>query len=558
MAGYEDLYQALRNADAAGDTEAAQKLSGYIQSLPAKTTAEPVSDNPVSGNSFLENLGAGVKKGGADLALGVKQRFDDAAATLESKFGGQSVNAALGLPNAADVQKQTQAQVDQKRIEDTPLMETAGGKVGNFVGKAVPAIAAAFIPGGQTLTSSIITGGALGAAEPTATGESVMSNVVGGAAGGAGGYGLAKGIGMLAGKVADKAAAQATLNAPRDTIAAVARDAGYTIPPSQTNPGLINSMLEGFSGKLLTAQKASVSNQAITNRLVAEEVGLNPAQAITKDALSNLRRTAGQAYDAVASSGQVTPTAAYTKALDDIVAPYVQATKGFPNAKPNPVIGEIDALRSSSFDAGSAVAKIKTLRGDADTAYRTGNKDLGKALKSGANAIEDAIDTHLTATGAPAGLLSKFRDARQAIAKSYSIEKSLNDATGNVNAGKLAQQLDRGRSLSGNLQTIAQVAQAFPKAAQEVKSSMTGVSPIDYLASGLLHNAGSGALSLMSLGARPIARAAILSKPYQRIMGATSYEGSAILNTLASEPARIGFQAGGIDQGKTKLPRIAQ
>jgi len=40
MPDREQLYQALRNADAAGDTKAAQRLAGYIKSLPANAAAE--------------------------------------------------------------------------------------------------------------------------------------------------------------------------------------------------------------------------------------------------------------------------------------------------------------------------------------------------------------------------------------------------------------------------------------------------------------------------------------------------------------------------------------
>jgi hypothetical protein len=57
----EQLYQALRNADAAGDTKAAQRLASYIQSLPtdsgaqAAPTPAPAPDQP---HSLLDTLAA--------------------------------------------------------------------------------------------------------------------------------------------------------------------------------------------------------------------------------------------------------------------------------------------------------------------------------------------------------------------------------------------------------------------------------------------------------------------------------------------------------------------
>ena len=153
--------------------------------------------SPTDGNSFLDNAEAGVGKGVTDFALGAKQRFDDLAAYMEKHLGGQSINAALGMQNASDIQKDTQAAVDEKRQLDAPLMQTIGGKVGNFVGTAIPALAAGAIPGGQTLAGTLLTGGALGVAEPTSGDESVMKNAVIGVAGAGAGYGIAKGAARI-------------------------------------------------------------------------------------------------------------------------------------------------------------------------------------------------------------------------------------------------------------------------------------------------------------------------------------------------------------------------
>lgn len=54
MATREDLYDALRNADKAGDTEGAAKLAKYIQSLPAET-AEPVKTEVAKPKTGLEH-----------------------------------------------------------------------------------------------------------------------------------------------------------------------------------------------------------------------------------------------------------------------------------------------------------------------------------------------------------------------------------------------------------------------------------------------------------------------------------------------------------------------
>lgn len=501
--------------------------------------AQPAPD-PTEGNSFLQNLAIGGGKMMTDLAQGAGQRLRGGI----ERLGGKGVADSMSLPTEADVL--------EKRKTDEAIMKTGGGKTGAFLAAAVPAAAAAFFPGGQGLAGSVLAGGILGAMEPTAGDESAMKNAAMVAAGGAGGFGVGKGIGILGGKVAASDAAKGILNAPKDAIADTARTAGYAIPPSQTNPGILNGLLEGFSGKIATGQKASIKNQSVTNRLVAQDLGLPVDQPISKQALNGLRTAAAQTgYAPVRNAGQIAPGTAYDAALDQIVAPYVNAARGFPNAAPNPIIKTIEGLRSPSFDAGSAVDMTRALREQATTAFASGDKVMGKSLVAASKAVEDAIEAHLSGLGRPAAdILKGFRDARTTIAKTYSVEKGLNDATGNVNAVKLARQLDKGAPLSGDLKTVAQIGQAYPTAVKEVTSSMPGVSPLDYFsAAHLMPAVGHGILGAMtagaSLAARPLVRAGILSKPFQKTLGAPSYDGSAVLNALGSDPGRLGLRAAG-------------
>lgn len=505
--------------------EQAQSLmQNYAASMPAPK-------NPTEGNGFLDNAAAGLGSAIADIGLRGKQA------------GAWIADKAVGGNRSARVEQE----IADKRELDAPLMATGGGKVGNIAGKAAPALAAAFVPGGQTLTGSILAGMGTGLLEPVAAGESGTVNALLGGAGGAAGYGVGKGVAAVANKLTTRAAEKAAANSVKDATAVASRQAGYVIPPSQTNPTVVNRLAEGVAGKISTGQGASIKNQTVTNNLVAKELGLPVGQPIRATDLAAIRANAGQAYDAVSSAGVIRPTQAYSDALDNIVSPYVTASKSFPEAAPNPIIGKIDELRTPEFDAASAVAKIRTLRADADAAYGAGNKELGKSLKSAAGALEDAIDSHLQAVNAPANMLKDFREARKLIAKTYSVQGALNDSTGNVAARKLATQLAKGRPLSGELEQVARFAQAFPKAADEVSSSMPGLSPLDF---GLTLATGNP----LALVARPAARSVILSKPYQAAMGTPSYGGNQLLNLLASQPGQATLQA----SGSMMLPKFAK
>lgn len=292
-----------------------------------------------------------------------------------------------------------------------------------------------------------------------------------------------------------------------------AQDAGYVIPPSQAKPTLVNRALEGFSGKITTAQNASARNQTITNGLVAKELGLPTNTQLSPEILDGIRKTAGKAYEAVGSTGVIKPGASYAQALDDITASARKAAQGFPGAKPSPLIAEIESLKSPQFDAQSAIAKISELRDKANIAYAAQDKALGRSFKSAAGVLEDAIEEHLKAIGAPAGLLEGFRNARQLIAKTYTVQGALNGTSGTVNAQKLAGQLSKGKPLSGNILVAAKFAQQFPKAAQPLErmGSLPQISPLDFGALGVVSAAMSNPALMAGVVARPLARAAILS-----------------------------------------------
>ena len=294
-----------------------------------------------------------------------------------------------------------------------------------------------------------------------------------------------------------------------------ARDLGYVIPPTQANPSMLNRFMEGVAGKISTAQNASAKNQEITNRLAAKSLGLAEDTVITPQMLADLRTTAGNAYTNLGLAGQVVTDKSYINALDDIAKPFVVAAKGFPDAPPSPVLNLVQSLKSPSFDATAAIEKVKQLRTAADDAFRSGNTDIGQASKKAAAAIENALENHLSKTG-QTDLLDKFRDARQLIAKTYSVEKAANTTTGTIDAKKLAAQLQRGKPLSGELKSIAQFSQAFPKASQtpETMGSLPQFSPLDYFA-GLVGGASTGGPGAAAILARPAMRAAALSSPVQ-------------------------------------------
>jgi hypothetical protein len=277
-----------------------------------------------------------------------------------------------------------------------------------------------------------------------------------------------------------------------------AYEAGYVIPPTQVKPTLGNRLLEGLSGKITTAQNASAKNAGVTNALSAKALGLSDDVKLTPDVLADIRTKASGAYKAIGDELPIRPA---------------QAADSLTN---RPAMAEIDP-KKMVFD-------LRKARNEADAWFksygRTADPDSlvkAKAAKSAAQELESTLESYAKSMGRE-DLIPEMVKARQLIAKTYSVENALNSTTGNVDAKKLAQQLSKGKPLSDELKQAAEFAARFPKAAQTVEGmgSLPQTSPLDWAAFGGIGAATANPLMLLGVGARPAARAAVLSNPVQR------------------------------------------
>ena len=323
---------------------------------------------------------------------------------------------------------------------------------------------------------------------------------------------------LLAGRGIDPA--KQAQNAVRDKTIQEARKAGYVVPPVQANPSTVNRALEGWAGKISTAQGASIKNQAKINEAARKTLGLADDVPITKDTLDAIRANAGQAYEAVASVGKIPTDMTYKTALMSAARQNASMMQKFPQMAVKEIDDLANGLAVGNMDGEDAVMLIRQLRNDASlniAARDPAKAALGQFQKKASNAIEDMVGRHLDKTGNK-DLLGAFKEARQTIAKTYSIEDALNESTGNVVGRKLAQQYAKGKPLTGPLREAARTSQALPRATQEVTSSMPGISPLD-MAVGAIGSTSMQSPAFMSyvLG-RPAIRSMLLSQPYQSMM----------------------------------------
>lgn len=140
-------------------------------------------------------------------------------------------------------------------------------------------------------------------------------------------------------------------------------------------------------------------------------------------------------YETIKELGAIQVGDDFNKALDAIANKY-KGKGTIPAIEKTDITELTKAFKSTGFDSADAIDAIRILRDNADEAYRKGDKAFGKANKDIANEFENAIDNHLSITG-QSDILKAYRDARQNIAKSYTVGKAIKEGTGGVEASKI-------------------------------------------------------------------------------------------------------------------------
>lgn len=440
------------------------------------------------------------------------------------------------LTNLYEGAKQVVGQGDQRAIEANRIISQSA-PVGAVLGNAALLAPTAMVPGANTAVGAGIAGAVAGALQPTIGNESRAFNTALGGAFGMGGQAAAQRAGPWLANRLQQSAAQARtaniLNQPKQAVVEQSRNAGYVMPPAQVNPSGFNRAIESVGGKVATQQTASLRNQSVTDALVRRELGLPSDTPLTPDAYSAVRNQAGQVYEQLRN--HPFPIAAdkqYTSTLDAIQQSRATSGDFGPITRNDRIDATIAALRQPMIEPSDAVTVIKQLRADANTNLGALTNDpdrkaLGYVQKRAAGALEDLVSRNLAnaekiAPGQGYGdLASRFAQARTLIAKSVNAEKATEATTGHVDARKLGAMLQSGKPLSGGLETAAEFGRTFDKAAQLPEKMGSPVSATQALASVLLGMAGQGYLGGPGIAAaalplaRPLARALMMSKPYQ-------------------------------------------
>lgn len=543
----------VKNADKKGTPEFDTVAKAYEASTSASTAQAKPKETTI-GQDIKQgaiNLGAGLVRGAGSIGSTLLAPIDIASDAL----AGKGLSLESNRQRRADIDAGLTSLVGS----DPKSLLYQGGKLGGEIaGTAgvggVLAKGAQVVGAAPSIVNSLATSGMRAGTTPGIV--NMLTRIGGGAVTGGAAAGLIDpeqaAAGALIGGALPPALAVAgqvgskigrTISGPAVTpelqkTVESARNAGYVIPPSQAKPTLANRALEGFAGKISTAQNASARNQTITNDLAMKAIG---AADLSPAGLAQVRQAANSAYDDLAQVGSFKADPSFAQALDKAGASTSAMRKNFPELANAEVDKIVEGLKSRpEFDAQSTIEAIKQFRSNASAnriSTDPAKKALGKAQSNVAGALEDLIERNLTQTGNPE-LLANYRNARQTLAKTYDVEKALNPASGSIDASKLAAQLKKGRPLTGELKTIAEFALQFPKAAQTVErmGSLPQVSPLDFGGAAAMSGVTANPLYMAGVLARPAARSAVLSGPVQNRLARPQVP-NALMNALANPGA---------------------
>jgi hypothetical protein len=332
--------------------------------------------------------------------------------------------------------------------------------------------------------------------------------------------------------------APANLN-QKQLIAQRAMQEGATFVPSEVNPSILNNLLEAFSSKPQTKQLTSIKNAEIGNAAARKFLNVDPDTAITLSVLQEFRDKKGLAYDALRAN----PTYYTDK-------PFVNAISNKLNdlydlAPTNNVLAEINTLKGLqqlNFKSKGFVEQMKRLKGDAGTNLASPlakDKNLGEIQRFAVNQMEDLAERNLTDIYKQPDVIKNFKQAREDIAKSYTLQKSLNLATGDVSLAELGQRAKRGKIVPAELQVLSDAAAAYPNSFQNVARIGSAPGPnLTDLAAGTVGAVSTGnAGALGAVFGRPLGRELITSPMFQRnLLPNTQPQAPGLLNRVTSNP----------------------
>ena len=444
MATREELYTALRNADASGDNDGAAKLAAYINSLGAeKAVSSDVAPenradyqyNPTSGMSGTDKFFAGAGKAVVDMGRGIRQL-------------GAEAGQKLGFQTNADQYRQEQ---DALNKQDSPLMNTGAGIAGNIAGN----IAATYAGGSLLRGAGALAGaGRIGQALNTVGSAITSPTSIKGAAAVGAGMGAIQPVGANDSRTMNSAVggvAGAAMQAASNLIGKAVTGTGAHLDAADAravrtleNNGVQLDAAQRSGSPFLRRMKSTLSDNPITagaqlaadqtqksqfNQAVLRNIGVN-AEAATPEIMGPARKEIGAMFNDALQGAQITPS---KNALTQLQVIGERSKRVLPGES-NQITSTVNDILKHLQENGGKLdgAYYHTLRGD--LASLTSEKGVAPLASELLNGLDSAFQQAVSPDKS-----SLFTQARRMWRNLKVIEGAIaTDESGNISAAKLA------------------------------------------------------------------------------------------------------------------------
>lgn len=425
MAGAEEYARwIVQNADKRGTPEFDIVSRAYQAAKQVKAT------DPTEGMSTGEKVLAGTGRAMTNVVRGVGQR--------------------LGMVD--------QKTIDEAEARDAPLMRTGAGQVGDVLGKIAVAVPTAFIPGANTVAGGALIGAALGAAEPTKTGDSVAKNMAYGGIGG--------GVGQMAGQALGRALrpVQAPPDPQRQLLIQAAQRHNIPLDAADlTGSRPLTVMRDVMANMPLTADNQAAiqaAKQAAFNRAVSGTYG-GADDVLTPAALQGSRDRIGQQFtDLSARNAATIDQNVLTRMADVVDNANRYSTPDVARVVGNFADDVLSRVNQNDVLPGAAYRALDSQMGR--TMRSTTNGDIRHAVGDLRNALREAMDASI----APADQAA-WREARRQYANLMTVAPlAARDPMGNVSgrtllAAALRQNRNGAFTGAGDLGELGRVGRTF-------------------------------------------------------------------------------------------------
>jgi hypothetical protein len=266
---------------------------------------------------------------------------------------------------------------------------------------------------------------------------------------------------------------ESELAAPRIDAAKDAAELKLALDPSISNPSATTRLKTAAVGSTSLQSNLSKINLPQVAKVAREDLGLPETTRLNAKAFETARERPeiSGPYNAVRSIPHVIADDAVLADIDNLrIAPTIGDTGQA--AAVNNFLDTVKQQLQAGTDGKTILDSIRQRRRDAQAIYNQQSAgvnapspvEIAKAdVNMGvAQVLESAIENSVT----DPKLLTDFRTARTALARTYDYERATNLATGVVDPQALARLAAEGKPLSGKLQKLANVAANFPEVMQ--------------------------------------------------------------------------------------------